>query len=84
MKLLPPLNQVCENDETPQAEKLVMVLENDNKETCQTPPLGGEQTMTMMQTIAMSRYHQIESNHRPFHHARKFTFAMVYMCLDSY
>ena len=37
-------NQVCENDKPPQDEKLVMVLENDNKETCQTSNLDGEIT----------------------------------------
>ena len=39
------LNQVCESDEAPRAEKLVIVLENDNKETCQTSHLDGEITM---------------------------------------
>ena len=36
------LNQICENSEVERSEKLVLVLENDDKEACWTSPLDSE------------------------------------------
>ena len=57
-------NQVCENDEAPSTEKLVMVLENDNKETCWTSPLEGEKKLFIISSIrSFSVYPNIDEGH---------------------